>query len=129
MGIKRLEDVIAYQRAVALNAAVWALLLASQNAARDLRYRSQLESACSSVSANIAEGWGRFRRKEVSQFLRYAVGSLFETEERVLDGTRRGYFTHEHCSDVLREIRRCAAATQRLRASLDSFEAPKANRK
>jgi four helix bundle protein len=128
MGVKRLEDLIAYQRAVALNSAVYALLAASPLAARDLRYRTQLESSSASVSANIAEGWGRFRRKEVGQFLRYAVGSLFETEERVLDGTQRGYFTRAECADVLREIRRCTAATQRFRTALASFDPPEQKR-
>jgi four helix bundle protein len=42
------------------------------------RLFEQLESACTSVSMNIAEGKGRQTTKEFIQFLYIARGSLFE---------------------------------------------------
>ncbi len=42
------------------------------------RLIEQLESACTSVSMNIAEGKGRQTTKEFIQFLYIARGSLFE---------------------------------------------------
>ena len=40
---------------------------------------SQLRRAVVSISANIAEGRGRYHRKEFIQFLYMARGSLYET--------------------------------------------------
>ena len=45
---------------------------------RHFRLIEQLESACTSVSMNIAEGKGRQTTKEFIQFLYIARGSLFE---------------------------------------------------
>ena len=43
------------------------------------RLIEQLESSATSVSMNIAEGKGRYSKKEFIQFLYIARGSLFET--------------------------------------------------
>jgi four helix bundle protein len=46
---------------------------------RHLRLVSQMESAVTSVSQNIAEGKGRQYKKEFIQYLSIAQGSLYET--------------------------------------------------
>lgn len=43
------------------------------------RLIEQLESSATSVSMNIAEGKGRYSKKEFIQFLYIARGSLYET--------------------------------------------------
>lgn len=40
---------------------------------------NQLFRACTSISANIVEGYGRFSNNELKQFLKIARGSSFET--------------------------------------------------
>jgi four helix bundle protein len=46
---------------------------------KHFRLIEQLESAATSPALNIAEGKGRFSKKEFIQFLYIAKGSLFET--------------------------------------------------
>jgi four helix bundle protein len=45
---------------------------------KHFRIIEQLESAVCSIALNIAEGKGRYSKKEFIQFLYYARGSLFE---------------------------------------------------
>ncbi|GAB4290264.1 MAG: four helix bundle protein [Marinilabiliales bacterium] len=46
---------------------------------KHFRLIEQLEAAATSIAMNIAEGKGRYSKKEFIQFLYYARGSLFET--------------------------------------------------
>lgn len=73
------EDLEVWQEAVAF--ADLCLSVAERIAVERKHFRliEQLESACTSVSLNIAEGKGRFSRKEFIHFLYIARGSLFET--------------------------------------------------
>jgi four helix bundle protein len=50
----------------------------------DLRIRSQVANAAQSVSANIAEGYGRRSIKEYIQHLYVALGSLAEVLSRMV---------------------------------------------
>ena len=43
------------------------------------RLIEQIEAASASVAQNIAEGKGRYSKKEFKQFLYYSRGSLYET--------------------------------------------------
>lgn len=46
---------------------------------RHYRLIEQLEASSTSIALNIAEGKGRYSKKEFLQFLHIARGSLFET--------------------------------------------------
>jgi len=50
----------------------------------------QLVDAADSVSANIAEGCGRFNYKDNARFIRIARGSMYETKNWLRRAYRRG---------------------------------------
>ena len=74
-GYMKLE---AWQRGMEL----FALAFRLATAVSDFKLRSQFRDAAQSVSANIAEGYGRRSLPEYLQFLYYAKGSLAETLTR-----------------------------------------------
>jgi four helix bundle protein len=87
--IRSYRDLVAWQQAVELAASVYAL---SQRWPRDELYglTSQARRAAVSVSANIAEGYGRDNLGSYLQFLRIAQGSLKELESHLLVAKRVG---------------------------------------
>ncbi|HLY63485.1 MAG TPA: four helix bundle protein [Terriglobia bacterium] len=56
---------------------------------------SQLRRAATSVTANIAEGFGRFGYQENAQMCRQARGSLFELRDHLTTCVDEGYVTLE----------------------------------
>ena len=53
---------------------------------------SQIRRAANSVSANLAEGFGRNGSKDKISFYVIARGSSFETQSHLLYGIKVGYF-------------------------------------
>ena len=62
---------------------------------KHFRLIEQLESASSSVAANIAEGKGRYSKREFAQFLYVARGSLYETLTLLEIFARRNWITED----------------------------------
>lgn len=73
------EELIVWQKAVLFAENVIRTLDDIETPRKHYRLIEQLESACTSVAMNIAEGKGRQTTKEFIQFLYIARGSLFET--------------------------------------------------
>ena len=111
MGVRRIDDMVAYQFAVEFKTEVYRLIRESPEACRDLKYRSQLSDAADGVDGNMTEGFRRCSPGELAAFLRYALGSLAEAETRLRNGILRGYFRDEHCHGAFVWARRCRAAT------------------
>ena len=73
------EDLDVWQKAVEFVNEVISVVDKLNTERKHFRVIEQLESAVTSIAMNIAEGKGRFSKKEFIQFLYIARGSLFET--------------------------------------------------
>jgi four helix bundle protein len=72
------------------------------------RLIEQIESSCTSVPMNIAEGKGRFSKKEFVHFLYIARGSLYETMTLLEIFLKRQWISQEEFIVVKNETREIA---------------------
>lgn len=72
------------------------------------RLIEQIESSCTSVPMNIAEGKGRFSKKEFVHFLYIARGSLYETMTLLEIFLKRQWVSQEDFISVKNETREIA---------------------
>lgn len=95
-----LDTLKAYQAAKQLKRSVFRL---AQRVASDHRHplRRQLESAVSSISANIAEGYGRFNYQERIQFFFMARASALELADHLDTLAVAG---HARESDIAQDV-------------------------
>ena len=56
---------------------------------------SQIKRAASSVTANLAEGYGRYSYQENLQFCRQSRGSLYELRDHLTTAMDAGYISEE----------------------------------
>jgi four helix bundle protein len=75
-----LNDISAYKRAFHLSNYVWDAVVNWDYFAKDT-VGKQFVRAVDSVSANIAEGFGRYYKKDKVLFYRYSYGSLNESKD------------------------------------------------
>ena len=73
------EDLKVWQKAVEFANKIIKLSEELKTNRRHYRLIEQLESSATSIPMNIAEGKGRYSKKEFIQFLYIARGSLYET--------------------------------------------------
>jgi len=85
------EDLQVYEKAVDFSIAVIDIIDSIDHPRKHYRLIEQLESACTSVALNIAEGKGRYSKKEFRQFLYVARGSLYETITMLQIFKRKGW--------------------------------------
>lgn len=61
----------------------------------------QLKRSASSISANIAEGYGRYYYLENVAFCRKARGSLYETKSHIIAGRDLGQADKKECENLI----------------------------
>ena len=127
-GVRRYEDLFAWQLADQFKREVYRLVTGSRTASLNFRYRDQFLEASDAVSKDICEGFLRCSPRVFAGFLDYALGSLVEAERRLRDGLERGYFQEAECEQAFRLARRCFTATLRLKQSQVKYAVEKKNR-
>jgi len=65
---------------------------------------SQMQRASSSISANIAEGFGRATHKDRAHFYHIALGSLLETKNFIYLAGRLDYLKQDEIDNLVTEI-------------------------
>lgn len=73
-----LNDVSAYKIAFHLSNYIWSIILKWDYFAKDT-IGKQFARAVDSISSNIAEGFGRYTKKDKINFYRYSFGSVKES--------------------------------------------------
>ncbi len=61
---------------------------------------SQIKRSANSITANIAEAFGRSTSKDKNKFYTIAKGSAFETQSHLLYGQKVNYFEENKVSDI-----------------------------
>jgi four helix bundle protein len=93
----------------------------SRNFPRDEQFglTAQLRRSAVSVPSNIAEGKGRFSRKETVQFLLHARGSLMELETQLKIASRSDYLPQ---AEYTRLERRNSTVAKMLNGLINRFQ-------
>ena len=96
-------DLEVWNKAVDFAVAVIDTVEESTTDRRHYRLLEQIEASCTSVAMNIAEGKGRFSKKEFVQFLYISRGSLYETMTLLEILRRKGWISNDQYSSLARD--------------------------
>ena len=94
-----LEDLEVHKLAKQFSNEIWEIVLVFSYFEKDT-IGKQLCRSADSISANIAEGYGRFFYKENKQFCYYSRGSIFETKDWITKLKDRKIITEERFLDL-----------------------------
>jgi four helix bundle protein len=118
-GVTRFEDLIAWQKARELAAAVFRLTRTTAFE-RDWGFANQIRRAAVSVGSNIAEGFERSRPKEFHQFLSVAKGSCAELRSQLYTALDTGLISENEFGTTMAIAEETSRVINGLRASLNT---------
>lgn len=96
-----LENLKVYQLAEEFSDEIWNIVLVWEQFRKDTLGK-QLVRSSDSISANIAEGYGRYFYKESKQFYFYARGSIQESKSWLGKCKRRKVIEEKKCIELLK---------------------------
>lgn len=85
----------------------------------------QMRDAAISIPANIAEGYGRWHKKDKINFYIYSRGSACEERSHLLCGEKVGYFTAEEILPISAKCRQVVEELNKIIKGLNSNAQPK----
>lgn len=99
-----LEDISAYKIAFDLSNYLWDIVIKWDYFQKDTVGR-QFVKATDSLSANIAEGFGRYFKKDKINFYRYSYGSISESLDWVEKAKTRKLLKQEEYEHILEKLK------------------------
>lgn len=108
-----LDKIDAYTISFKLSNYVWKVVAKWDNFER-WTVGTQLVKSCDSIPANIAEGFGRYHKKEKIHFYRYSFGSMEETKDWLRKCAVRGLVTKEEQAHIVGELEKLPKAINQL---------------
>ena len=99
----QLTDLTSYNIALTFNTNVWDLVLNWNNFAKDT-VGKQFVRAADSISANIAEGFGRYHKKDKIKFYYYSLGSVKECNDWLLKSINRSLITEFQYNELHQKL-------------------------
>lgn len=121
--VRRFEELIAWQKARELVAAVYSVTR-SGPVSGDLRSCGQIQGAALSVMSNVAEGFERYSRAEFRHFLSIGRSSGGEVRSLLYAGLDAGYFRKPEFEKLKAQCEEVSRLIGGLRSSLGR-ESPK----
>ena len=99
------KDISAYKISFDLSNYVWDVVIKWNYFSKDTVGR-QLVRAVDSISANIAEGFGRYFKKDKINFYRYSYGSIIECFDWIEKANKRNLLKEKECQYILSELKK-----------------------
>ena len=112
-GVKRVEDLIAWQRCRELSKVIFDITDHGP-AARDKRFQEQIRDAAQSAAPLIAEGFVRYLPGDFVRYLRMARAEIAEVQTHLDDARDRKYFSDDEHTRASIVARRAMFLTTRL---------------
>lgn len=103
MSYNRIEDLEVYVLSEELSDEIWNIVLTWDFFAKDT-VGKQICRAADSISANIAEGYGRFHFKENKNFCYYSRGSILEVKSFIRKSKHRNLITEEQYDALFKKL-------------------------
>lgn len=108
-----LNDIEAYKISYHLSNKVWEIVIVWSHFEKNTIGQQFIRSV-DSISANIAEGFGRFGKKDKIKFYRYANGSLYESLDWNEKAKSRKLLNEEEYEFVFQELKKLPKAVNAL---------------
>ena len=109
----KLNDIDAYKIAFHLSNYVWEVVIKWDSFAKRT-VGEQFVDASDSISANIAEGFGRYFKKDKIKFYRYSAGSVKECFDWNEKSKIRNLFKAEEYEHIFGELKKLPESINRL---------------
>lgn len=114
MDYLKLNDIEAYRISFHLSNYVWNIIYPNWDLFSKKTIGSQMVNAVDSISANIAEGFGRHFKKDKVNFYRYSRGSLKESFDWNEKAKVRNLITPEQYEYIFNELEKLPKAINAL---------------